>query len=59
MPLRRTTKRLALFIALAFTLSGCHVHGHGWFGVPPGQIKKQSTPAGGKLPPGQVKKLIH
>ncbi len=58
MPALRTTKRLALLVALSFTLSACHVHGHGW-GVPPGQIKKQSTPAGGKLPPGQLKKLTH
>ncbi|MEE8444315.1 MAG: hypothetical protein V3S44_03140 [Alphaproteobacteria bacterium] len=54
MPLRRATKRLALFIALAFTLSGCHVYSH----VPPGQIIKQGTPAGGKAPPGQVKKIF-
>ncbi len=58
MPVLRNTKRLALLIALSFTLSACHVSAHGW-GVPPGQIKKQSTPAGGKLPPGQMKKLIH
>ncbi len=58
MPVLRTTKRVALFIALAFTLSACHIHGHGPFGVPPGQIKKHSTPAGGKVPPGQMKKLI-
>ncbi len=57
MPLGRTMKRLVHFITLAFTLSACHVHGHGW-GIPPGQIKKQSTPAGGKVPPGQMKKLV-
>ncbi len=59
MPLHRTTKRVALIIAMAFTLSACHISAHGLFGkVPPGQIIKQGTPAGGKLPPGQVKKLF-
>ncbi len=57
MPALRTTKRIAFVIAMAFTLSACHVNAHGW-GVPPGQIKKQSTPAGGKAPPGLMKKLV-
>lgn len=52
---RRVTTRLAIFVAAAFLLSGCHITGHGW-GIPPGQIIKQGTPAGGAPPPGQAKK---
>lgn len=52
----RVSARLGILALVAISLSGCHIHGHGWYKVPPGQVKKQSTPAGGAPPPGQAKK---
>ena len=56
MPFGRAARLTAVFLAALFALSGCHITGHG-FGIPPGQIIKQGTPAGGAPPPGQAKKV--
>lgn len=48
----RAAARLGILAVVAFSLSGCH----GWLKVPPGQVIKQGTPAGGAPPPGQAKK---
>lgn len=55
MKTRRFILRSLALLAPVALLSGCHIHGHGLF-VPPGQIVRQGTPAGGNLPPGQAKK---
>lgn len=52
----RAAARFGILVLVAISLSGCHIHGHGWYKTPPGQVKKQSTPAGGAPPPGQAKK---
>ncbi len=39
-------------IAAALTLAGCHATWH----VPPGQVKRQRTPAATRTAPGQAKK---
>ncbi len=48
---RAASRWLVLFVVL-FAFSACHANWH----VPPGQIKKQQTPAGAGMPPGQAKK---
>lgn len=49
---RRTMLRWTLLAAASASLTGCHVLFH----VPPGQIKKQMTPAATGTAPGQAKK---
>lgn len=48
----RVLSRWFLLLVVLFAFGACHAHWH----VPPGQIKKQQTPAGGGMPPGQAKK---
>lgn len=50
-PNRRSILRWAALVAAA-AVSACHVAGH----VPPGQIRKQTTPAARGTAPGQAKK---
>lgn len=49
---RRAVLRWSLLAAGASTLTACL----GKFQVPPGQIRKQTTPAATGVAPGQVKK---
>ena len=49
---RRTVLRWPLLAAAFATLTACH----GKFHVPPGQIKKHTTPAATGVAPGQSKK---
>jgi hypothetical protein len=49
---RRSVLRWTALAAAAATLSACHAHWH----VPPGQVKKQHTPAATGTAPGQAKK---
>ena len=45
--------RIFVLSGVLFALSACHL---GIFHVPPGQIKKQNTPAATGTAPGQAKK---
>ena len=49
---RRSVLRWAALTAAAATLSACHGPWH----IPPGQIRKQQTPAATGTAPGQKKK---
>lgn len=49
---RRTMLRWPLLAATSATLAACH----GAFHVPPGQIKRQTTPAATGTAPGKAKK---
>ena len=49
---RRHAMRLTLLAVATATLSACH----GALHVPPGQIKRQTTPAATGTAPGQAKK---
>jgi len=49
---RRSLLRWAALAAATATLSACHATWH----VPPGQIRKQTTPAATGTAPGQAKK---
>lgn len=49
---RRGMLRWTLLAAASATLAACH----GKFHVPPGQIRKQTTPAATGVAPGQAKK---
>lgn len=49
---RRAVIRWTLLAAASATLTACH----GRFHVPPGQLKKLTTPAATGVTPGQVKK---
>ncbi len=49
---RRSFLRWAALAAAAATLSACNAHWH----VPPGQVRKQHTPAATGTAPGQAKK---
>ena len=49
---RRIVLRWSLLAAASATLAACH----GQFHVPPGQIKRQTTPAATGTAPGQAKK---
>ncbi len=49
---RRAVLRWALLASASATLTACH----GALHVPPGQIKRQTTPAATGTAPGQAKK---
>lgn len=49
---RRSMLRWTLLAAASAALTGCH----GLLHVPPGQIKRQTTPAATGTAPGQAKK---
>jgi len=49
---RRTALRMLVLAATLFALGACHASWH----VPPGQIRKQQTPAATSTAPGQAKK---
>ena len=49
---RRPLLRWAALTAAAATLTACHVSWH----IPPGQIRRQQTPAATGTEPGQKKK---
>ncbi len=52
MTCRRSILRWTVAMAGAAILSGCHATWH----VPPGQIRRQTTPAATGTAPGQAKK---
>jgi hypothetical protein len=49
---RRSILRWTALMAAAATLSACHTTWH----VPPGQVRRQTTPAATGTAPGQAKK---
>jgi len=49
---RRSMLRWSMLAAASATLAACH----GMLHVPPGQIRRQSTPAATGTAPGQAKK---
>lgn len=51
-PTRRTVLRKLALTGALLALSGCHAAWH----VPPGQVRRQQTPAATGTAPGQAKK---
>lgn len=49
---RRTVLRNLVVTSALFALTGCHASWH----VPPGQVRRQQTPAATGTAPGQAKK---